>query len=244
MIILSKKEELMDVIRFSLRYFIAILLLIPMYSCALLFGFIYKPAGWFFIIRWNRFFLRLFGVEVLVEYEDPNADLSSGGFVTGLNQESLLEPIIGVVAAPKMFMSIWNIEYALIPFVGWVSWIYGWVIIRQWPEQAKRKLEKAILYLRNGGLVYSSIEGKRSKDGSLSTYKKGPVVLAIKAKARIIPIVVHGSKDCLPYGEWKIRPRKVIIKFLKEIPTTGLRYEDRNLIIDQLREFAKKEMQL
>jgi len=234
----------MTFIRFSLRYFIAILLLIPMYSCALLAGFIYKPAGWFFIIRWNRFFLSLFGVEVHVEYEDQKANLSSGGFVTGLNQESLLEPIIGVVAAPKMFMSIWNIEYALIPFVGWVSWIYGWVIIRQWPEQAKRKLEKATLYLRKGGIVYSSIEGKRSKDGSLSAYKKGPVVLAIKANARIIPIVVRGSKDCLPYGKWKIRPGKVIIKFLKEISTDSMTYEDRNLVIDQLRELAKKEMQL
>lgn len=101
----------MEAIRYCLRYFIAILLLIPMYSCALLSGFIYKPAGRFFIISWNRFFLSLFGVEVHVEYEDPNADLSSGGFVTGLNQESLLEAILGVVAAPRMFMSIWNIEY-------------------------------------------------------------------------------------------------------------------------------------
>lgn len=90
----------------------------------------------------------------------------------------------------------------------------------------------------------STDEGKRSKDGLLSAYKKGPVVLAIKAKARIIPIVVHGSKNCLPYGEWKIRPGKVIIKFLKEIPSAGLRYEDRNLVIDQLRELAEKEMQL
>lgn len=234
----------MNFIRYSLHYFIAILSLIPMYSCALLFGLIHKPAGWFFIISWNRFFLSLFGVEVDVEYEDPNLDHSSGGFVTGLNQESLLEPIIGVVAAPKMFMSIWNIEYALIPFVGWVSWIYGWVIVRQWPKQAKKKLEKAILYLRKGGLVYASIEGKRSKDGSLSAYKKGPVVLAIKANARIIPIVVHGSKDCLPYGEWRIRPGKVKIKFLKEISTDGMTYEDRNFVIDQLRELAKKEMQL
>ena len=103
-----------------INYFLAILLLIPMYSCALLIGLMYKPAGWFFITRWNRFFLSLFGVKVYVEYEDPDFDLSSGAFALGLNQECLLDPIIGVVAAPKMFMCIWNVEYALIPFVGWV----------------------------------------------------------------------------------------------------------------------------
>jgi 1-acyl-sn-glycerol-3-phosphate acyltransferase len=234
----------MVIISSFLRYLIAILLLIPMYSCALLIGPIYKPAGWFFIANWNHFFLKLFGVEVVVEYEDPNFDISAGGIFIGLNQQSILDPIMGPVAAPKVFMSIWNIEYALIPFVGWVSWIYGWVIIRQWPKQAKRKLEKAKSYLRNGGFVYSSIEGKRSKDGSLSPFKKGPVVLAIQSAAKIFPLVVYGSKDCLPYGEWKIRPGKVTIKFLKAIPTEGMSYEDRNLLINQLRELAKKEMQL
>lgn len=225
-----------------IRYFIVFLLLLPMYSCGILAGIVHKPAGWYIIAGWNRLFLSLFGVKVNLEYEKEDTDFSCGGVVIGLTQQSILEPTIAISAAPRIFRSIWNIEYALIPFVGWASCLYGWVIIRQWPAQARNKLKMAEIYIRKGGLVYLSIEGKRSKDGSLSPYKKGPVVLAIQSQAKIFPVIVHGSADCLPYGEWKICPGEVTIKFLEPFTTEGMRYEDRDLIIDRLRNMAVQEI--
>ncbi len=226
------------------RYMISILLLILMYSIAIPVGIISRSAAWLIIVSWGRMFLKMFGIEVITEYENRGFDPSSGGVVVGLTQQSLLDPIIGQIMAPRAFMSIWNIEYALIPFVGWISWIFGWVIIRQLPKQAKTKLRKAEFYLRRGGVVYLSIEGKRSVDGSLSPYKKGPAVLAIQANAKIIPVIVLGSRNCLPHGEWKIQPGKVTVKYLKEISTEGMKYEDRDLLIDNLRELAEHELQL
>lgn len=226
------------------RYFIALLLLIPMYSLALVVGVFNRSAAWNILICWNQYFLKLFGVEVNIEFADPGPDMSSGGVVVGLNQQSLIDPIIGQVAAPKMFMSIWNIEYAIIPLIGWITLLFGWVIIRQWPKQAKKTLNKAVSYIREGGFVYLSIEGSRSKDGSLGKYKKGPVVLAIQANAKIYPVIIKGSRDCLPYGQWKILPGKITIKGLNEISTIGMVYEDRNRIVNHLRELAKQELQL
>jgi 1-acyl-sn-glycerol-3-phosphate acyltransferase len=66
------------------------------------------------------------------------------------------------------------------------------VIIRHLPNQAKKKFKKAESFLRKGGLVYLSIEGKRSFDGSLSPYKKGPALLAIQANAKIFPVIILG----------------------------------------------------
>ena len=86
---------------------------------------------------------------------------------------------------------------------------FGWIIIRQRPKQAKKTLEKAVSYIQNGGVVYLSMEGRRSKTGSLGLYKKGPVVLAIQANAKIIPSIIQGSSKCLSYGEWKIKSGKV-----------------------------------
>jgi 1-acyl-sn-glycerol-3-phosphate acyltransferase len=215
-----------------------------MYTIAILIAFFNKLAAWRIIVAWDRLFLKIFGVEIVDEYENPNITNSSGGVYIGLNQESLLEPIIGRVVSRTIFNSIFNIEFALIPLVGWVSWFYGWVIIRQWPGQAKKKLDKAVSYIRNGGFVFISIEGKRSKDGTLNPYKKGPVVLAIKAKSNIIPVIVKGSKYCLPYGEWKIRPGTVTIKFLKEISTVDMNYEDRDIVIEKLHKLAELELQL
>jgi len=234
----------MNLLSYLLAYILVFLTLIPVYSLALLVGLFNRSAAWRIIVIWNRFFLSLFKVEVVVKYENPEIDLFSGSVVIGLTQQSLLDPIIGQAVAPRIFLSIWNIEYAMIPFIGWISFFFGWVIIRQWPKQAQKTLEKAISYIREGGAVYLSIEGKRSKDGSLGLYKKGPVVLAIQANAKIIPVIIHGSRDCLPYGEWKIRPGKVTVNFLKKISTDGMGYEDRDFIVGQLRKLAEREMQL
>jgi len=224
------------------RYGVSLLLLIFIYSAAILIGPFYRPAAWDLIVTWNRLFLRIFGVEPTVEFTDKNIDLNTGGVMIGLTQQSLLDPIIGIATSPKMFMSIWNIEYALIPFVGWISWIFGWVILRQNQEQAIRKFKKAEAHIRKGGLVYLSIEGKRSIDGSLSPYKKGPVILAIQAEAKIIPIIVLGSRNCLPFGEWRIRPGKVVLRVLDEVRTDGMNYEDRDLLVSKLREIAEREL--
>jgi len=235
-------NEWISFISYISRYFLVFISLIPTYSLALAVGIANKSAAWHIMVLWNRFFLRLFGVEVSIEYTNPDIDMSSGGVVVGLTQQSLLDPIIGQVAAPKMFMSIWNIEYTIIPFIGWITFLFGWVIIRQWPKQAKGALKKAVSYIRKGGLVYLSIEGIRSKDGSLGKYKKGPVVLAIQANAKIYPVIIKGSRDCLPYGRWKILPGKVTIKGLNEISTAGMSYEDRNHVVNQLHDMAKKEL--
>ncbi|MFZ5564377.1 MAG: lysophospholipid acyltransferase family protein [Thermodesulfobacteriota bacterium] len=224
------------------RYGVSLLLLIFIYSAAILIGLFYRPAAWDLIVTWNRLFLRIFGVEPTVEFTNKNIDLNTGGVMIGLTQQSLLDPIIGIATSPKMFMSIWNIEYALIPFVGWISWIFGWVILRQNQEQAIRKFKKAEAHIRRGGLVYLSIEGKRSIDGSLSPYKKGPAILAIQAEAKIIPIIVLGSRNCLPFGEWRIRPGKVVLRVLDEVRTDGMNYEDRDLLVSKLREIAEREL--
>ena len=234
----------MKLISYLFRYLISFLLLILMYSIAILVGLISRSAAWLIIVNWGRIFLKMFRVEVIVEYENQDFDTSSGGVVVGLTQQSLIDPIIGQIIAPSVFMSIWNIEFALIPFIGWISWIFGWVIIRQLPKQSKRKIKKAESYLRKGGLVYLSIEGKRSINGSLGSYKKGPAVLAIQANAKIIPVIIHGSYRCLPYGEWKIRPGKVKVKILNEISTEGMKYEDRDLLVGNLRKLAEQELLL
>ncbi len=142
----------MNLFSYLFRYLNSFILLILMYSIAIPVGLISRSAAWVIIVTWGRIFLKMFGVGVIVEYEDQNFDLSSGGVVVGLTQQSLIDPIIGQIIAPRVFMSIWNIEYALIPFMGWISWIFGWVIIRQLPKQSKRKFKKAESYLRKGGL--------------------------------------------------------------------------------------------
>jgi 1-acyl-sn-glycerol-3-phosphate acyltransferase len=120
----------------------------------------------------------------------------------------------------------------------------GIVIIRQNKKQAKLGIEKAKKILRNKISIGMSIEGQRSEDGSLQQYKKGPIVLALDNHTPVIPIIFKGAYECMPYGEWKIKPGKIKLIYDEKIDTTIYSYYDRGLLIDKLHDIAEKELNI
>ena len=224
-----------------LRYALVVTLMIPMLGTALLVAPISGNTGWRIIRSWNTIALKIFGVVVESEFEGDLSQFDGGGVLVGLNQQSILDPTVGYAAWDRRILCIWNIEYALIPFFGWVAVQLGWIIIRQRPKQAKRPLHKAAQYAADGGLIFLSAEGKRSVDGNLNPYKKGPVVLAIESQAPIHPMYIIGSRECLPVGEWKIRPGKIVIRYLLPISTAGLTYDDRSSLLEKIRAVGEAE---
>jgi 1-acyl-sn-glycerol-3-phosphate acyltransferase len=231
----------MDTINQLIRYSVVLCLMVPMLGVALIVALISGHVSWRIYRSWNMIALRVFGVEVENRFDSDASQRDRGGVVVGLTQQSLIDPTVGYAAWSHRVMSIWNIEYALIPFYGWVTVFLGWIIIRQKPEQAKRQLRKAAHYAAHGGLVYLSAEGQRSIDGELNPYKKGPFVLAIESQAPIHPIYIAGSRKCLPVGDWKIRPGRIVIHWLSPISTTGLTYEDRNALLEKVRSIGERE---
>jgi 1-acyl-sn-glycerol-3-phosphate acyltransferase len=168
--------------------------MVPMLGAALIISPFSLNLAWRIIRRWKKSALAIFGIQVRLEFEEDPSQLDRGGIIVGLAQQSLLDPTAAYSIWDRRLLSIWNIEYALIPFFGWISFILGWVIIRQNKKQATRQLNKAAEYARNGGLVFLSAEGKRSADGRLNPYKKGPFVLAIQTQSTIHPMHVRGSR--------------------------------------------------
>jgi 1-acyl-sn-glycerol-3-phosphate acyltransferase len=129
------------------------------------------------------------------------------------------------------------------PLLGWaIVPLRFIVIIRQWKEQAKRGIERAAARLAAGETWVISTEGARTPDGKLLPFKKGPVVLAIKSQATIIPLAIHGAQDVMPSGEWRLRPGHIEVHLLKALPTTGLTYDDRHLMLERLRALAEQEL--
>ena len=222
------------------RLLVALCLMLPWYSTAMLVGLFHRETGFSIGLSYLQFLHRLYGLRVRVENE--NKEPLHGCVFILLNQSSLLDGPVGAPIIPRPWRVITNIEYAMIPIFGWGMAIWGHVMVRQWPSQAKKTLEKVANFLARGGNVWISIEGRRSKDGLLSPYKKGPVVLAIQAKADIVPVVHLGVRDCMPYGEWRIRPGYVTVRFLRVIPTRELQYEDRMQLIGKLRGLAEREL--
>jgi 1-acyl-sn-glycerol-3-phosphate acyltransferase len=66
-------------------------------------------------------------------------------------------------------------------------------------------------------------------------FKKGPFVLAIAAGVPLVPAYCAGTFTLLPKGSWRIRPHPVALLFGRPISTEGLRYEDRERLMEETR---------
>jgi 1-acyl-sn-glycerol-3-phosphate acyltransferase len=61
------------------------------------------------------------------------------------------------------------------------------------------------------------VEGKRSFDGKLLPFKKGPFYLAEECKVPIVPITISGTEEVMPKARFAIQPGLVTIQFHEPI---------------------------
>jgi 1-acyl-sn-glycerol-3-phosphate acyltransferase len=193
--------------------------------------------------RWGRILLRIFGVRLRVEDRNKGAYERPPYLFVLMNQTSLLEALIMPVIAPTPINAFLNIEFGLIPFLGWAVWLQGGVmVVRQWPAQARRAAHKANQLLQQGNNFGISIEGRRSPTGALLPYKKGPVIMALTTGARIIPLYILGTRQLWPYGEWRLRPGEVTAVLGTPVSLEGRGLEERDLIVAELEALARAEL--
>jgi 1-acyl-sn-glycerol-3-phosphate acyltransferase len=191
---------------------------------------------------WSLLQLRIFGVRLRIEDRNAGAYGRPPYLIVMMNQTSLLEAFVLPAVAPVPTSAFVNLEFALIPFLGWGIWMVGGVVVvRQWPAQARRAAEKATQLIRRGRSFGISIEGRRSPTGALLPYKKGPVVMALATGARIIPLYILGARRALPYGEWRVRPGEVTAVLGSPVSLEGRSLEERDLIIAELETLARSE---
>ncbi len=79
-------------------------------------------------------------------------------------------------------------------------------------------------------------EGTRSPDGRVGRFTDGAFALAVKAQVPVLPIVVEGSRDCLPKRSWKFGAVQTIrLKVLPPVDTAGRTMEDVPKLRDEVR---------
>ena len=154
-----------------------------------------------------------------------------------MNHQSMIDIPCAFAALPSNIRFVAKEQLRWIPFLGWYIWMTGMVFVdRTRRNKAVASLEKAGERIRKGATILAYPEGTRSPDGRVMPFKKGPFVLALTAGVPIVPIAIDGSgKVSGKHQVWKLRPAKVRMKVGQPIPTAGLKTEDRDALMHDVR---------
>lgn len=157
-------------------------------------------------------------------------------FVIASNHQSWFDIFLLAAALPGSLRFVAKKELARVPLLGRAMRHAGHIFIdRQNRQAAFGAYDEAAAAIREGISAVVFPEGTRSRTGELLPFKKGPFVLAIAAGVPLVPAYCAGTFTLLPKGSWRIRPHPVALLFGRPISTEGLRYEDRERLMEETR---------
>jgi 1-acyl-sn-glycerol-3-phosphate acyltransferase len=191
---------------------------------------------------WARSLLGAGGVKVRVEgleHIDPE-----GSYVFIGNHLSYMDTPVMLAHIPVQFRFLAKRGLFQIPLLGTHLARAGHVPVpREDPRAAVKTMQlaaEAIQQKKVSLLIFP--EGGRSHDGVLRPFKEGGAYIAIRAGAPLVPIVLIGTREVLPYGGGVVRSGEVTLRILPPISTEGLTLKDRGKVTAQIRELISTEL--
>ena len=123
-----------------------------------------------------------------------------------------------------------------IPVLGYAFGLGGFIPVDREgnPEDAQRTIAQGRRVLATGLHITTFVEGKRSFDGRMMPFKKGPFYLAKESGAPCIPISIYGTEKIIPWGSSRIYPGTAHILFHE--PVNPADYSTRDELAEAVRE--------
>jgi 1-acyl-sn-glycerol-3-phosphate acyltransferase len=217
----------MRIILVALDALVMTMLLAPVVVIARLLGAKEGPRS---IYAWaTRTWARsvLIAANVRARLHDPERLSSQSGAVYISNHVSWFDVFVLAAELPR-YSFIAKSELRRIPLFGYGAEAAGIVFLdRDNRKAAFESYKVAAKEVERGRSIVVFPEGTRGRDYNLRPFKKGPFVLAIASQCPIIPTIVHGSREVMAKGSFRVRPGMIDVHFLEPIPTKGLTYDDR-----------------
>jgi len=189
---------------------------------------------WARMIIWTNF------IKVTLSCE---GDPGPGPYVIISNHQSYLDIPALLVRLPFNYRMVAKKELFRIPVFGWGMKLAGYIEVdRSDSRKAIQGMSAAEHQLSEGRSVVIFPEGTRSRDGNLLPMKKGAFVLALKHKAPILPVTVHGSFRILPKGTLRMGSSEIRVHLGKPIPTAGKTHESRDELKLLVESWMKKTL--
>lgn len=165
-----------------------------------------------------RELLGALGMQLTISQTENRPPVESGAIFMW-NQTSHLDHLILGAIADRRFRSLYNSELGQVPLYGkWLKKQQHYLVDRYDEDQWRRSIAQAARDVREQGMsILVSPEGTRSWDGRLLPMKRGAFILAIEARAPIIPIRIIGAHRALPRGSHVLRMTRIQVQFMEPV---------------------------
>ena len=135
-------------------------------------------------------------------------------FVLASNHLAFIDSIVIPLSVPRPVYYLGKADY----FESWrTRWFFrgaGVVPVRRHGQgSGDAALDTGVRILQSGDVVGIYPEGTRSPDGRLYRGKTGPVRMAMKARAPVVPCAVIGTDRAQPPGQYAVSRHPVTVRF-------------------------------
>jgi 1-acyl-sn-glycerol-3-phosphate acyltransferase len=188
---------------------------------------LYRVSMWG---AWNA--VRLAGVRVRavgLEKLDP-----ARSYIFMSNHTSNIDPPLLMPLIPKRTSIMAKKELFTYPLLGKLMKLGSLVPVDRGNRDAGIAAVRAASEVIRGGVnmtIY--VEGKRSFDGKLLPFKKGPFYLAEETRVPIVPVTIVGTHFVMPKGRFAIKPGDVTVIFHEPIEPAD--FGSRDCLMEKVR---------
>lgn len=197
-----------------------------------------KSVVWSFAKLQARNLCRMLGVRVTIHGAELVCE--GGPYVFTANHQSHIDiaALLGYLPGYNRFAS--KKELFQEPVLGAVMRTLGMLPVDR--DDPMKSIDVLNRVVAQGHSIIIFPEGTRSRDGNLLPFKKGAFVAAIEMGYPIAPVILKGTRSVMPKGGYlSIYPGDVEIVVKPPIPTRGLEYDDRERLLDAVREIIADE---
>ena len=190
-------------------------------------SFLYNTCMW---VAWTG--VQIVGVKVQtvgLEKIDP-----ARTYIFMSNHISNLDPPITLPLIPRRTSVMVKKELFKVPILGRIMNIGSLVPVDRGNRDAGlAAVRDAVKAIGQGLNMTIYVEGKRSFDGKLLPFKKGPFYLAEECRVPVVPITISGTEAVMPKARFSIRPGTVTVQF--HDPVEPADFGDRDCLIAKVR---------
>jgi 1-acyl-sn-glycerol-3-phosphate acyltransferase len=179
-------------------------------------------------IKGVMFFVRAVGVRVRVKGIER---IPPGVCLFAANHTSAADAPAIVGAIPRRVAVLLKASLFRWPIVGQAFRSAHFIPVNRGArDSAIASVEKATEAMKAGQSFLIYPEGTRSPDGRLQEFKKGAVMMAIKAGVPIVPMVCSGAHRIMEKRSLVIHPGEIVVEFLEPIDASRYSLEERDVL--------------